>query len=88
MKKPNLPRCVHKYQLRDYFDCTYDFLWSRIITDELLLSWGFDLDEIRRVQQFDHRLTFRIYIHFKITDLDADLSAEVQRAIEGKTCPL
>lgn len=88
MKKPNLPRCVHKYQLRDYFNCTYDFLWSNIITDDLLLSWNVKLDDIRQCRQFGPDLTRRIYIHFKITDLDADLSAEVRRAIEGKTCPL
>ena len=86
MKKPNLPRCVHKYQLVSYFDCSYDFLWKNLITDDLLMRWGFDLDNVRKCRQLGPDLTKRIYIHFAITDLDADLSAEVRRLIEGQKC--
>jgi hypothetical protein len=78
---PNLPRCVHKYQLRDYFGCSYRHLWRFIITEDLFLSWGYDPDKLKRRRIFSPELTRLIYTHFQITDLDASLSKEITRKI-------
>ncbi|MTB53902.1 hypothetical protein [Lewinella sp. W8] len=81
-KAPNLPRCVRKYQLRDYFGCSYRHLWRFIITEDLFLSWGYDPDKLKRRRIFSPELTKLIYTHFQIRDLDADLSEEITGAMQ------
>lgn len=87
--KANLPRCVSKGQLKEYFGCSYDFMWANLLTDELLMSWNINLEEVKRRRLLGPDLTRRIYVHFKITDLDANFSEEVRNAItQGKPCTL
>lgn len=78
----HLPRCVAKHELTTYFGCDYNFLWSRLLPEELLRSWGYDLDEVKRYRRFDTDLTDRIYFHHQITDLNSDYSAEMAARIE------
>lgn len=76
-----LPRCVHKYDLKEYFGCTYKYLWSSLITEDLLEEWGIDLDKFKRIRRIDPETTRKIYHHFRITDLDADYSEEINKSI-------
>lgn len=76
-----LPRCVHKYDLKTYFGCNYKLLWRNVITKQLLEGWGIDLEEFKQWHILPPDVTLKIYIHFGITDLDANLSKQVAEAI-------
>lgn len=79
-----LPRCVYKGELTTYFSCTPDYLWRNILKEELLSSWGYNIDEIKSFRQLPYRLTLRIYVHFEITDLTEDFVTRVQAMIAEK----
>lgn len=76
-----LPRCVAKFELIAYFGCDYKFLWSRLIPDELLHQWGYDSDLVRKCRRLDPDLTQRVYLHYRITDLNSDYSEEIAEMI-------
>lgn len=79
--KPHLPRTVEKRDLKDYFGCSYAYLWEVIITDDLLYRWGYNQDQIKPLRRLPPDLTRLIYVHFKITDLNADFVAEIVQEI-------
>lgn len=80
-RKARLPRVVSKYDLTQYFGCSFEYLWKEIITDELLESWGYDYDKVKPRKLLGPDLTFKIYLHFRITDLDRSMSEEVIEAL-------
>lgn len=84
-KKPaRLPRCLHKFELANYFGITTKTLWATILTDELLDSWGLDQQEVKPKRVFGPSLSRRIYEHYHITDLDADFSEEIRSSLREK----
>jgi hypothetical protein len=62
-----------------YFDnCLSKELYKHLLTEELLESWGFDIDQVKACgSKFSAKLTKRIYLHWNITDLDATIHQEV-----------
>ncbi|MEM9525807.1 MAG: hypothetical protein AAGA31_04310 [Bacteroidota bacterium] len=78
---PRLPRCVSKYELITYFDCSYKFLWRRILTPDLLEEFGVNYAQIRYARTLPFQLTRRIYDHFGITDLNRSLAEEIREEI-------
>lgn len=75
---PRLPRCVTKYELATYFECSYEYLWKEIITDELLEGWNYSYEEhVRPCKKLHPILTKKIYLHFGIRDLDMSLADEI-----------
>jgi hypothetical protein len=83
-KPARLPRCLHKFELANYFGITTKTLWATILTEELLDSWGLDQQEIKPKRVFGPSLSRRIYEHYHITDLDADFSEEVRSSLREK----
>ncbi|MEM6397774.1 MAG: hypothetical protein AAF741_15605 [Bacteroidota bacterium] len=77
-----LPRCVGKDELRRYFGVPYKYLWSSLITDDLIEEWGGDIDQIKKQKRLTPQITRRIYLHFGITDLKADYSSEIAAELE------
>lgn len=84
-KRARLPRCLPKFELADYFSVTTKSLWATILPEPLLYSWGYDQDDVKRLRNFPPNLSRRIYEHYKITDLDADFSAEIRSALAQKS---
>lgn len=82
--RPFLPRCLEKHQLVTYLSITTKVLWSSVLTDELLESWGYDWDEIKALRIYDPLLTRRICLHYRITDLNADFSQEIKEALRSQ----
>lgn len=70
VSKVRLPKCVTKYDLIMYFECTYRYLWRNIITEDLLEEWGYSYDDIKRMRKLPPTITARIYEHFQIKSLD------------------
>lgn len=90
MKKKSvfLPRCVTKLQLVNYFGCSYAYLWANVITEDLLEEWGCvdeDLDRFKSAKVIGPKLTRKIYVHFRITDLHSDYSQEISSEIHKLT---
>ncbi len=80
-KAVRLPRCVHKYDLKTYFGCNYKLLWRNIITPQMLEEWGVDKKDFKTWHILPPDLTLKIYLHFGIIDLDADLSKKIEESI-------
>ncbi len=78
-----LPRCVEKRDLKDYFDVSYKYLWSELLTDELFDEWGYDRDDWKRAKRFPPNVTLLIYSHFNISNLDTTLADELGVARPG-----
>lgn len=82
MNKVRLPRCVDKYDLATYFDCSYDYLWKTIITDDLLEEWGFSYEtHVKPLRTLPPLLTRQIYLYYRITDLDKPFFLEIQEEL-------
>jgi hypothetical protein len=79
---PRIPRCVTKYDLITFFECNYRYLWRRILTDDLLETWGYTYADIKNTKKLPPDLTRSIYDHYGITDLDAKLSDEIREKEE------
>lgn len=86
-KAPRLPRCVTKYDLITYFDCSYRYLWKRIITPDLLEGWGVDVPALKKARRLDPFLTKKLYEHFNIKDLDDTLKDELEAQTDGEKAP-
>lgn len=59
-------------------------MWSGILTAELLESWGFDCDRIKREIILSPQLTLKIYQHFDIVDLNETVEDQLIRLQEKK----
>lgn len=79
-----LPRCVPKYDLIQYFGCDYSYLWENIVTEEMVSSWGFDWEEIKRKKRLPPEVTLEIYVHYRITDLYENYSERIAQLIEQR----
>lgn len=62
-----LPLFVYKGELALYFGCSLNTLWSRFLTRELLLEWGYDYDsQVKYFHRLDPILTKKIFQHWDI----------------------
>ena len=77
-----LPRCVAKKELKNYFDVSYDELWRKILTVDLLEKWGFEVDEIKKLRLLPPKLTKSIYLHYEIKDLNMTMHEELYGVAE------
>lgn len=72
-----LPRCVTKKELKNYFGVSYKEMWNKIITEDLLNEWGYEIDDIKPMRLLTPEITKKIYIHFEIKDLNMDMYQEL-----------
>jgi len=79
-----LPRTVTKSELAQYWGVSLKKVWSDILTPELLESWGFDYDCIKKKIILNPHLTLRIYDHFDIVDLNEPVADQLIRLREKK----
>jgi len=84
-KEPYLPRCVRKKELVNYFGENRDFFWTNILTDELLTKWGTSYEAIKNCRALPFDLTEKIYLHFKITDLNEPNYERIRELIDKET---
>lgn len=84
-REPYLPRCVRKKELKHYFGESLEFIWSHIITDELLEEWGTSYEAIKPLRALPAELTEKIYLHFKIGDLNEAYYERIRGMMEGGT---
>lgn len=84
-----LPPCVLKEELATYFGVTLEWMWSDVITDDLLEDWGYDWSTIKRKHRLPFQLTRKIYLHFWITDLRQPYSVQIEKEIQalGESSP-